>query len=152
YTFQNFLLLTAENILDDDSRYFLDSIGWTGDREWNARREGTEYQQLGSVKHIGSGFANVLNYWEEMRSSSLSLIDHEAELSSELKTDSFSAFDFTERARVVLSRRFHLDKIEIADRYFVLASEFANRAREYSPEWLDARLSVFEDLLGLIWY
>jgi hypothetical protein len=100
-TFQMFLLLTAENILDRNSQYFVDSIGWTDDIEWNLRRSGltTDYEELASFKvsmlrianelsskdigllfvneldgsDIGLGFANVLNYWEEMNSSSASL-------------------------------------------------------------------------------
>lgn len=155
-TFQIFLLLTSENILDKDSSYFLDSIGWTDDREWNVRREGMVLWKRGSVQQIGAGFANVLNYWEEMFSSSRSAEDREAEFTHIDSLDGLApkpqAPDFTQYARAILSRRFNLGKTEIVDRYFMLAGEFANRAREDSPAWLDARVKVFEKLLGLITY
>src|SRR5258708_20681728 len=61
-TFQNVLLLTAENIFEHDSLYFLDSIGWSDHREWDARRVGSVRRLLGAVQDIGFGFANVLNY------------------------------------------------------------------------------------------
>jgi hypothetical protein len=38
------------------------------------------------------------------------------------------------------------------DRYFTLAGEFANRTKEDSPAWLDARVKAFERLLWLIMY
>jgi hypothetical protein len=169
-TFQTFLLLTAENIFDNDSRYFLDGIGWTDDEEWNARKGGTIHQQLGSVQsgsvqQIGTGFANVLNYWEEMDSSSLSVRD-KSRVKPELhqrKRDigiratgsivpAAAVLNFTENARAISSRRFNLGQIEVVNRYFALAGEFANRAVEDSPEWLDARLRVFERLIFLITY
>jgi hypothetical protein len=38
------------------------------------------------------------------------------------------------------------------DRYFVLAGEFVNRAKDGSPDWLDGRFAVFERLAQLITY
>jgi len=163
-TFQTFLLLTAENISDETSRYFLDSIGWTDDREWNARKGGHVHRRSGSVQQVGAGFANVLNYWEEMESSSRSAVNHDAELPyaydlergsigfSEGLTSGTAVPNFVQDARAILSRRFNLSHIDIVDRYFALAGEFANRAGEDSPAWLDARLSLFESLISLITY
>jgi len=163
--FQTLLLLTAENILDDDSRYFLDSIGWTGNEEWRARSEGLGLPRRGSVQQIGSGLANVLNYWEEMDSASRS-VEH-ADLNfayipeqkrdisvsfSESLAPSAAVSNFTQNARAILSPRFNLGKVEIVDRYFVLAGEFVARAREEGPAWLDARRRVFETLELLILY
>ncbi|MGA8223277.1 MAG: hypothetical protein WB780_16620, partial [Candidatus Acidiferrales bacterium] len=163
-TFQTFLLLTAENILDDDSRYFLDSVGWTDAGVWNARREGTVHLLIGSAQEMTSGFANVLNYWEEMDSSSRSAEDREKashfiRLKSDIRIGSSKGLahesvvrGFTQEARAITIRRFNLGQDETVDRYFSLAGDFANRAREDSPAWFDARLNIFEKLIWLITY
>jgi hypothetical protein len=166
-TFQTFLLLTAEDILDSHSRYFLDSIGWSDREEWNSRLEGTARRQTDSVQAIGFGFANVLSYWEEMDSASFSAEKRDAEYSAYPQwahqvyrrgwstdvgfpgglTDVATVEKFTRDVRAILSRRFNLSSAEIVDRYFALAGEFANRSRDDSPEWLDARLRIFEELI-----
>lgn len=165
-TFQTFLLLTAENILDSDSRYFLDNIGWASDRDWNAHRTGTDSLQSGSAAEIERGFANVLNYWSEMKSTSDSAPFGFAELHPPItrsqptppydaghwKAAQHTVQKFIQDARSILSKRFNLGQTKIVRRYFTLASEFANRAREDSAAWLDARLRVFEKLTSLISY
>jgi len=147
-TFQNFLLLVIENILNDDSINFLDSIGWTSDGKWEARRGGGDVIWLGNVQSIGSGFANVLNYCEEMDSSSRS-VEEWSRIHLRKGQDSMVK-DFMESARAILAPRLNLGTIEIVDRYFALAGEFTNRAREDSPSWLDARQNAFYTLFYLI--
>jgi len=149
-TFQTFLLLTAENVLNYDSRYFLDSIGWTDDEEWAARRTAGTYQ--GSVRGLGAGFANVLNYWGEISSSFRSAQHRSRYIDVFGPLARVEISKLTQDVRAILSRRFNLGQIEIVYRYFALAGEFANRAREDSPAWLDARVDIFNNLKFLITY
>jgi hypothetical protein len=163
-TFQTVLLLTSENILEIDSSHFLDSIGWCGPEEWNARRRGGVRREPGSVQNIGSGFANVLRYWADMdslsnsamhRMSSLydgewkpgAFVEFEDAWSSQWETTKARVAKFIGETRAIPRPRFNLDLLHVVDQYFVLACEFVNRAREDSPAWLDARLSLFERLI-----
>jgi hypothetical protein len=165
-TFQIFLLLTAENILEDDSRYFLDTIGWADDEKWSARRRGAELRgRSGTVRKIQSGFANVLGYLEAMDSSSNSAVKRDDDdpytyIARRVDRATFSGqpfhgtvvWNFTQDARAILSRRFNLGKAQTTDRYFALAGECATRAWDDSPEWLDARRAAFTRLLWLVNY
>lgn len=147
-TFQTFLLLATENIFKWDSIYFLDSIGWADHEWWNVHRRGAIHPSIiGTVQDIGSGFANILNYWEEMSQPSLT--------SPEVPTArilNVPVQRLNETVRFLMQPRFNLGQTEIVDRYFVLAGEFANRAKEDSPAWLDARLNLFKKLILLITY
>jgi len=160
-TFQTFLLLNAENIMEGDSQYFLDSIGWTSDEKWNACREGMAHRLQGAVQEIGAGFANVLNYWDEMESSSWNVnpdgVRYIFDWGDSIGFTKGLAHEpvfpnFIRDVRAIMSRRFNLDRIEIVDRYFALAGEFTQRAVENSPAWLDARLKVFDQMHRLIKY
>jgi hypothetical protein len=160
-TFQTFLLLTTENILDAQSSYFLDSIAWSDPVRWHILREGATLRNVNSAQTIGFGFANVLNYWSEMHSTTLSVLERSDESSRKrTRNSTFSAaligvspiWNFLEDARLVMSRRFNLSQIEVVERYLVLAGEFTKRAREDSPAWVDARFRVFREVLSDIWY
>lgn len=147
--FQTILLLIAEDILNEESAYFVGSIGWADDREWSARRNGIVLRPHGSVQHVGSGFANVLRYWEEMESLSLAAQEHTSSLSD---MERATLWLFTENIREVLLPRFNLNRLDVVYRYVGLAGEFVSGTRADSPEWLDARLSAFNTLFRLIHY
>lgn len=171
-TFQTLLLLTSENIIDDNSRYFLDSIGWTSKTEWEVRFSGTFRGMQGSVQQIGCGFANVLDYWEEVRSASISA-GYETEIRSggnvtswnldfehikgpinfpNYQSPAFVVTDFLKDVRAIVSRQFNLMDPNVIERYFVLAGQFINSQKEDTPEWRDARLRIFEDITELLEY
>jgi hypothetical protein len=145
-TFQILLLLTNENILDRDSHYFLETIGWASDEQWDACRLGSHNKSEKSISAIGRGFANVLSYWDEMERSSRTL-----EPSSGQITDA-SIPRVIDLARAFMSYRFNLMHGKTINRYFVLAGQFVNVARDDSPAWLDSRRRVFERLISLICY
>src|SRR5262249_28260695 len=132
-----------------ESSNFLESIGWSSDKEWNARRYGTLEAPRLSVEAIGFGFANVLNFWEEMESS-LRAAESRYEDSKSVRNKALLGFE--QYARAILSRRFNLADYKIVERYFALAGEFVNRAREDTPAWLDARHNVFKHVESLIAY
>jgi hypothetical protein len=168
-TFQNFLLLTAENILDPNSNYFLQAIGWTDDARWNDRSSGKARLSAG-VQRLSLGFANVLGYWREMQSCSF--LAWSREFGPDDPSDAFlydptleeeiafqsaptpggTAAYLVEEARAIMKPRFNLQGAEIVDRYFTLAADFINLAKDGTPAWLDGRLAVFNELISLITY
>jgi hypothetical protein len=166
-TYQTYLLLTAQNNFDDDTYYFLTSIGTTKKPEWDARRKESDPRQIGSFLKIATGFAKVWSYWDGMDSLSSSIearsrnqypfpaveraIDIPAHL--ELSEKDIAAISsFTQQARQILSRRFDLGNVETVDRYYTLAGELVNASREDTSQWLDARAEVFNRLTQLIVY
>jgi hypothetical protein len=166
--FQTFLLLTGESIVDRESLYFLSSIGWTDDRVWEARKDGMVREHKGSAHDIGYGFSNVWHYWEEIghwalsprgRRGNVFPVPYLGALRTEGATvvagnvaSSGALAAFIGDTRAILSRRFNLEEASVVDRYFVLAGEFVNRAKDGSPDWLDGRFAVFERLAQLITY
>jgi hypothetical protein len=154
--YQTLLLLLGENILDDASYYFLDSVSYAGELEWRSRFLGTSgAYEGGSAQALGLGFANVLNYWAEVYSllafepnstsidGSVRIVGWERE---EVAPIASQVLLFIQEVQAIFKARFNLDKIEILVRYFALAGEFANHARDNTPLWLDARLNTFETL------
>jgi hypothetical protein len=143
--FQTFFLLASENLLDENSHYFLDSIGWTDDQIWKWRKEGAGFER--GVNRIWLGFANVLNYADQMN-----------QLVQMLNTGKApeGAANLWDYARAIIAPRFNLvrrDKdlnLPITERYFSLAGEFAGQARENNPAWLDARTTVFASLFAFV--
>jgi hypothetical protein len=163
--FQMFILLTSENILDRHTRYFLETIGWGDDQLWIANKQGTGYSTSGSGTDSAIGFSNVLNYWQEMSSACRALEEAHSYFQYQSVFGGSSILfppderdqpvarmvaTFTWRARAIMCNRFNLSRSDVGDRYFVLAGEFANRGREDSPAWLDARCGLFEQLFLLI--
>jgi hypothetical protein len=151
---QTLLLLTADNLFDDSSLYFLECIGWTNDTEWKARREGTGGR---AAQDIGLGFANTLDYWEQLdfwwAPEYQELLVFNAvpgDLVEDRQLWARLLATLHSESSLLLRPRFNLGKSVVVERYFTLAGEFASRAREDSPEWLDARIKVFEKLTSLI--
>jgi hypothetical protein len=136
-TFQTFLLMTSENIFNHASYYFLDGIGWAGDGEWNLRMKGSTVYEF-SAQILGTGFASVLNYWEE----TMSLVE-------DGRRHAYFVSDMLYKACYLLQPLFNLVD-SVVKRYFTLAGSFVSLARDDSLEWLDARREVFEKLIPLI--
>lgn len=166
-TYQSFLLLTAQGNFDEDTYYFLASIGIANKGEWDVRRKGLRPDQAGSSQKIVTGFGKVWSYWDGMHSLSGSLnarskneypvpfaagsIDLPPHL--ELSERDMAAISrFTEQARQILSRRYNLENAEIVDRYFAIAGELVHTAREDTSQWLDARAQAFNKLVELMTY
>lgn len=157
-SFQTLLLLAAENILDHSSHEFLDGIGWSTTSGWMARkRGGPQYRYY--AQDLGAGFANVLNYWGEVDSVFESLEAHNDVFPTALVpgfekmgivAPGSEVQNFIEEVLKIVTPRFNLGQPEVVERYFVLAGEFVNRARDDSPEWLDARVNVFRRLASQI--
>jgi hypothetical protein len=162
-SFQTILLLTAENIFDEDSQYFLAGISSENESEWNARRTGSNTAEPGSAMKIGNGFANVWSYWEEMESSSRSINDalvdpRLSEEAGESKDHPLKGVNpdvvhgFTQQVRAILSPRFHLTELVVVERYAALTGEFVNCIRDDTEAWLDARAEVFRQFEQLLSY
>jgi hypothetical protein len=159
---RTFLLLVNENIFDEDSTYFLYSIGWAPDGEWNAQKDGLNFVTDKSVARIRIGFSNVWNYWNEMESLSefLQLSENEIMLSelfgvgdkAARASDTDAVRHFIQRVRSILAPRFNLGNPAVVERYFSLAGELVALVREDTAEWLDARISVFNRMRQLITY
>ena len=163
-TFQTFLLLTSESILDDEAHYFLQSIAWTPAAEWNARKMGMVYwwpnsafrtrlanQWPGSAQGIGAGFADVLNYWEEMESASRDVVRQHDSLSllslpADPAGDLAAVSSFLDDVRKILIPRFRLSHGQTVARYFSFAGELVRRVADDSLECLDARRKIFDNL------
>jgi hypothetical protein len=160
--YQTLLLLLAENILDESSRYFLDGVMWTTESDWRSLMSGNRPYEYGNVQTIGIGLANVLNYWAEVESLLSDAIGEpirrslppyaEIMRAAEWKEKTINPIRrevriFVEGVQRIVSSRFSLDKIRIVERYFALAGEFVNRIHDNSPAWLDARLDAFQILI-----
>lgn len=151
-TFQSLLLLTSEHLLTPESHYFLESIGWADDEEWEARMRGVPPHSRG-VGALWTGLSNVLSFWEELQSL-LRLIHRMFNypkqffrgdwLSQERKR---LVQNFLGETCTILSPRFNLERITVQERYFLIAGEFVSLTRQHNAEWLDNRTQVFEDLI-----
>jgi hypothetical protein len=163
--FRDFLLLTAENILDNNSRYFLDAIEWTSDEEWQSYTRGTP--GYGSVQSLAMGFSNVLRFWEAavfLFNSQLLAMSPSQRQRAESALNELSKSPYLQRivdeyqlwASVangvgrIIGPRFNFRSPEVRSRYIVLAGELASRADDGTPEWLDAQRKLFNDLTSLI--
>ena len=142
-TFQTLLLLTSENLLTDDSLFFLEDIGWTTSGQWErvkAPRGGRR-----SLQRTGLGLANILDYWAE--------IDDVVATDRPMEEDTRSMLSFfVDQVASIVRPRFNLSNDEIVDRYFILAGEFVGREPDNSAEWLDARGKFFAQLLRVVTY
>jgi hypothetical protein len=70
--YQTLLLLWAENISDESSHYFLDTVASESESDWQSFMSGNRPKEHGNIQTVGVGLANVLNYWAEVNS----LLDH----------------------------------------------------------------------------
>jgi len=153
--FQHYLLLTAELVGDEDAKFFLDSIGWTTDEEWQLRREGHGSWTFGTVESLCIGFANTAQHLEESQdyfyeagvraagsldsSEGNRLISHENEF-----------VELEGRSRVIRSWRFNLGKANVKERYFKFAGDLVAELKQGGPTWMDTRLSTFNMLRHLL--
>jgi hypothetical protein len=150
-TFQTFLLLAAEYELVATSSYFLEAIGWETDEAWNDGIR-SDKPSIGEGS-IASGFSNVLHYMEDVRSTTFFALSGISELGRTRQSGSPERRIFRhyfEAARTIQFSSFNLNKLNVVERYFLLAGEFASLAKDDTPEWFDARSHVFERLEQLI--
>lgn len=111
------------------------------------RKEDTGFNRGGT--RIGLGFANALNYVHQM----YCLI----QTNNEAKAAKAPGY-LLDYARKIVTPRFNLvrpnedldSNLPVTERYFALAGEFASRAKENDPAWLEARITVFENLFEFI--
>jgi hypothetical protein len=166
--FQGCLLLTSESVFQNDTDRFLQGIGWMSDEDWDACKNGTQPSGGiggGLTRSLEAGFGNVLTYWEGMTSLAIS---EEYRLATPVRdiwedkgigrkfsdkwTSQTAVTHFNQDARSILTPRFRLDRREIVYRYVELAHDFANRIKDESPEWKDARSRMFSRFMLLISY
>jgi len=157
-TFQGYLLALAESSFDDDTQYFLTSVAWADDAEWNARRAGMRRGEADPVEKLWTGFANAVNCLEQMRELSDSFESRDMSLMfgvspSLPEIPQPEAIEkFTGQAQMIVSRRYFLSFDQLVNRYFVLAGELVGRARQDTAEWLDARPGFFNHLCQIVSY
>lgn len=172
--YQTLLLLLAENISDESSRYFLDMVVTKSDLDWQSFMSGNRPNEHCNIQTVGAGLANVLNYWAEVKS----LLDHSGaqpirlryRIEQPIQTKApYYSYDETLRMMAwnreivaplsdeltafgrevqrIVSASFILGSFEFVERYFAIAGDFVNRVGDNSPAWLDARLEAFQALV-----
>jgi hypothetical protein len=145
-TFQTLMLLISENLLDDETHLFVNSISWTRASEWNAYREGQSDRPWlsGFSESIQLGFAEVIRHWKD--ESSLLTDAPSKPLPEALLPKRFADVCF-----YISRHRFHLSNIEVLERYLSYAGSLLQQTKDGSAGWLDLRYQAFYDLLHLVY-
>jgi hypothetical protein len=172
--YQTLLLLWAENISDESSHYFIDTVASESESDWQSFMSGNRPMEHGNIQTVGVGLANVLNYWAEVNS----LLEHSGaqpirwrygikqpirskapyysrddvlrvrEWYEEIVAPNSDALiAFGREVQRIVSSSFILWSIEFVEAYFAFTGEFVNRVGDNSPGWLDARIDAFNTLM-----
>ncbi len=166
-TFQHLMLLSSENLLDDETHDFVHSISWTEASQWNALREGNHLGEYSvplasySVESIQLGFAQVTRHWKDESLLLGELIQRQhrrSRASSESKKLRHRAIElywaiarrFSNACIYISRHRYNLSNIEIVERYFSYAGNLLQQTKDGSAGWLDLRRDAFEDFRGLV--
>jgi hypothetical protein len=172
-TFEHLMLLASENLLDDETHDFVDSIGWADTNSWNARREG-EYHRIGhsfseSVESLQLGFANVVRQWRDelllmselfdptlmsraIRTPSKKLRRRDEGFVHRSSPDEISkaVVPFADACFFISRHRYNLSNQGVVERYFSYAGSLCQQAKDGSAGWLDLRRHAFSELRDLI--
>jgi len=164
--FQHLMLLSSENLLDDETHDFVHSISWTDANGWNALREGShldEYSFLSSsysVESIQLGFAQVTRHWKDeslLLQELLQLEPTRSETSATTKLRYRSrephwaiAGRFSDVCMYISRHRYNLSNREIVERYFSYAGSLLQQTKDGSAAWLDLRHQTFGELRDLV--
>jgi hypothetical protein len=166
-TFQHLMLLSSENLLDDETHDFVHSISWTEASQWNALKEGRHLDEYSfpsssySVENIQLGFAQVTRHWKDeslLLGELLQRKPRRSEAPSESKKlrrgvgelHWATAGRFSNACMYISRHRYNLSNREIVERYFSYAGSLLEQTKDGSAGWLDLRHETFDDLLDLV--
>jgi len=166
-TFQHLMLLSSENLLDDETHDFVHSISWTEASQWNALREGSHLDQYSvpsssySVESIQLGFAQVTRHWKDESLLLEELLQRkprrsrDSSKSRKLRRQArelhwATAGPFSNACMYISRHRYNLSNREIVERYFSYAGSLLQQTKDGSAGWLDLRREAFDDLRNLV--
>jgi hypothetical protein len=166
-TFQHLMLLSSENLLDDETHGFVHGISWTEASQWNALREGNHLDQYSfpssshSVESIQLGFAQVTRHWKDESLLLEELLQHKPRRSrdsSKSKKLPHGARDphwatarrFSDACIYISRHRYNLSSREIVERYLSYAGSLLQQTKDGSAGWLDLRREAFDELRDFV--
>lgn len=144
-SFLGSLLLTSEVIFEPTTMFFLQSIGWDTDEEWESLFRGYWMRGDFRLEDLYIGFANHLQYFEQLPHYLFNKVVGLA-YSKPPYADSLLLYKKVLR---ITSQRVIVNRTQAKERLFKLGCETLGVVYQAGPEWQHVRRSIFTQIASI---